>query len=214
MNRTNLPSRRARLALGAVGTLVGALAGVAPANAEIFGILNGRSAAPPTEQLSVEGGLQFGDDVFYVGGRGNYAVSPTVTGFVNLSRFDFDNGGDGFQIGGGAFLHLVDQRVAPSLDLAVKPSLGYADLDGGNVITLGGELLVSGRDPLGGGSLGWYANVGLLISRADADNGGDDTDLEPIVGAGITLPVGSGTFYAGIDFIDELALGVGFRLGL
>ena len=212
MIRMTKTSARAGVALGAVAATT--LLSAGPANAEIFGLLNGRSAAPPTWQTAVEAGAEFSDDVLQLAVRGNYALNPTLTAFANLGFIDFDDGGDGFQIGGGAFLHLTEQRVVPNLDVAIKPSVGFADVDGGNVLTLAGEALVSGREPLGGGSLGWYANVGLGLFRADPDNGSSDTDLEPILGGGITLPVGTGTFYAGIDFIDEIGIGAGFRVGL
>ena len=211
MIRTRTPSR-ARLVLGTAAAA--ALLGAGPAHAEIFGLLNGRSAAPPDEQLSVEGGLQIDDDVFYIAARANYAVSPTLTAFANLGRPDFDNGGDGLELGGGVFMHLTEQRFAPSLDVAFKPSVGYLDADGVSVLSLGAEVLVSPVQPAAG-SLSWYANAGLGFFRADFDFAGDDSDFEPIIGGGITLPVGAtGTFYAGLDFIDDLQLGAGFRLAL
>lgn len=189
------------------------------AQAEISGILNGRAATAPVEELSVEGALQLGDDIRFISARVNYAVGPTMTAFANVGQGDFDESTlDGFQLGGGVFLHLVEQRFAPSLDIALKPSVAYGKFSAGpfdlDQLIVAGEALVSGREPIGGTGLNWYANAGLAIAFVDTDFGGSDQDLEPILGAGIHLPVAAGTLYAGVDYIDDLQFGVGFRYGL
>jgi len=40
---------------------------------------------------------------------------------------------------------------------------------------------------------------------------GDDTENELGFGGGVVLPVGPGEAYAGVDLIDELQFGLGFR---
>lgn len=213
MTDTNARSRALRLAVTGAAAASALVAGSA-VQAEVFGIMNGRSAAPPTATTSAEVAAQFDDDAFYVGLRGNYAVSPELTGFANLSFVDLDAGGDGFVLGGGTFFHFVDQQFLPSVNLAAKPSIGYTDVDGGNVISLAAEAIASGRTTVAQEAVGWYANFGLGFFRTDPDGGGSDTDFEPIIGGGITVPVGNGTAYAGVDIIDDVQLGVGFRIGL
>ncbi len=198
----------------ATALALGSMMAAGVANAELYGIMNGRTAAPPSAQTSIEGALQFDDDIFYIGVRGNYAVSETLTAFANVARADFDGAGDGFVFGGGTFFHLTEQRVLPDLDIALKPSIGYADGDGFDQILLGAEALVSGKATVNAEAIGWYANLGLAFARTEIDNGGDDTDFEPIIGGGVTLPVGPGTAYAGVDIIDDVQLGIGYRYPL
>ena len=194
------------------------LAGTA-AQAEVFGIMNGRTAGAPEQEVSVELALQLDDDLRYIGVRGNYLLQPDMTVFANISQLSFDDNSDadGFEIGGGAFLHLGEQRVAPSIDLALKPAIGIGQVSSGDfdgtIYNLSGEVLASSAEAISSAGLNWYANLGLAIFGSSGDFD-DDTDVEPILGGGITLPAGPGTLYAGIDFIDNIQFGAGFRYGL
>ena len=218
----NRTARTARTAPKLVAPLVAlaALAAGTSAQAEVFGILNGRTAAAPDWNFAVEGSLQLDDDLRYIGVRGNYALSPELTAFANISQLSYDDNSDadGFLVGGGAFLHLPDQQVVPSLDIAFKPALGIGQVSSGDddatLYTLSGEVLASGGEPIGSLGLNWYANVGLLISGASGDVADDDTELDPILGGGVAVPLGAGTVYAGIDYIDNIQFGAGFRYGL
>lgn len=218
MTKQAFQSTRSHLFTGTALAL-GSVLAAGVAHAEPYGILNGRSAAPPTDQISVEGALQVGDDVRYISARGNYAISPTMTAFANLGQASFDNSSyDGYQLGGGVFLHLVDQTFASSLDVALKPSVGYGRFSAGSLdadtITLAGEVLVSSPEPLGDTNVNWYANAGLGAIRTNADFESTDTNVDLIIGGGVTLPIGPGTVYAGIDYFDEVELGIGYRYGL
>ena len=221
MSDTNARQRTLRLALTGTVAASALVAGTA-AQAEIFGLMNGRSAAAPAWQTALEAAIQLDDDVRHLAVRGNYALSGKITAFANIGQVDFDDSTlDGLQLGGGVFYHLGDQRVVPSLDIALKPSVGYARLTAGSVdadlVTVGAEALISSATTLGQSSVNWYANVGLLYEYIDFDSVGpdiDDDDIELILGGGITLPAGPGELYAGIDFIDELQFGAGFRYAL
>ena len=215
--RTFAPKLASKLAVPLVA--LSALAAGTSAQAEVFGIMNGRTAAAPDWQFAVEGALQLDDDLRYLGVRGNYALNPELTAFANISQLSFDDGSDadGFELGGGAFFHLPDQQVIPSVDIALKPAVGIGQVSSGGfdgtIYSLSGEVLASGAEPVGSTGLNWYANLGLGIFGTSGDFD-DDTDVEPIIGGGIALPVGPGTVYAGIDFIDDIQFGAGFRYGL
>lgn len=190
---------------------------VSNAQAEFFGLPNGRSANPGSiPDLSVELGFMTGDlgdeDFQNIGARVNYHVSSeiVVVGDIGVSEF---GRADGNPVGLGILYYLSRQRISQRLDIAAKASYHSGQYSaGGNDVDLSGlslEALVSGKTPLASNGLGWYANFGYHRLTVDADN--SDSSNELGAGAGLVLPIGAGETYLGVDFIDETTFGLGFR---
>ena len=214
-----------RLALGAALVALG----LGSAQAEYLGPINGRSANPGNlPPLSVEGNFASSDFYQFIGGRVNYRVSPELVVFGDLGLIEIGPGfsdADGLGFGLGAYFYLANQQILPQLDIAAKGSyhFGQVEFDGitgvnpiTGAVTTGGvdldvsnislEVLVSGKEPLTANGLGWYANAGIQIAGGD---GPDDTEI--LLGGGAYLPLGPGEAYGGIDLIDELTIGIGYR---
>lgn len=187
------------------------------AQAEFFGLPNGRSANPATlSDLSVELGFMSGDldatDYQNIGARVNYRVSPDIViiGDIGISEF---GRADGNPVGLGILYHLSRQRISQSVDIAAKASYHSGQYSAGGIdADLSGlslEALVSGRTPLASNGLGWYGNVGFHRLTVKVNN--SDSSNEIGFGAGLVLPTGAGEAYLGVDFIDETTVGLGFR---
>ena len=197
--------------------LVAAILLATNAQAEFFGLPNGRSANPANiSDLSVELGFMNGDlgdgDYQNIGARVNYRVSPqiVVIGDIGVSEF---GRADGNPAGLGILYHLSRQRISQSVDIAAKASYHSGQYSTGGIdIDLSGlslEALVSGRTPLASNGLNWYGNFGYHRLTVKADN--SDSTNEIGLGAGLVLPTGAGEAYVGVDFIDEMTFGLGFR---
>ena len=202
------------LAFGAVLGLVA----TGSVRAEFLGTLNGRSADPGALlPLSVEGTFITGDLFQNIGGRVNYRISDELVFFGDIGLIEFGpsgfNDADGVGFGLGVFYYLSRQRILPQFDVGVKASyhFGEVEFDGSNgEVDLSGislETLVSGQSPIGELGLGWYVNGGLNF--LDLDGFGDETEL--LLGGGVYGEVGPGEVYAGVDLIDELEFGIGYR---
>ena len=177
--------------------------------AEILGSPNGRSADfTRLPDLSLELHFNTGDfdvlDYQNLGLRANYRFSPGIMlfGDIGLSEVGSE---DAVSLGFGVFYQL--NGIFENIDAAVKGSYHvgdfnrFVDLD---ILAL--EFLISGVDPISSNGLMWYANAG--IHRLDA---GFTSDTEFGIGGGVVLPVSSGEAYIGIDLIDELIFGIGYR---
>jgi hypothetical protein len=176
--------------------------------AEVGGLLNGRAAdlnrLPDT---SVELGINLGDyydvDYQYLGVRYNYRVNPNLMAYGDVGSAEFGRLDEiGFGIGGFYMLH----DLIETADTAVKFSFHNigGDIDV-NVIAL--EGLISGRNGLGSNpDLTWYANVGF--NRISGD-GNSETDL--LFGAGVIMPTQSGEIFGGLDMVDDIQFGIGYR---
>ena len=195
------------------------LAAATPVQAEFYGLMNGRSVGRDAlPDMSVEGGVVLGDlgevDYRYIGARLNYRASPELMLYGDLGQTDVDigDGADGIGFGVGGY-YVVD-GVFTTTDFAIKASyhtVGLEDDDGdeADFTALVLEAIVSGREGLGAsGNIGWYANAG--IHRLDFDDVGDD-DTELGFGGGFVFPSEAGEFYVGLDIIDEMVFGGGFR---
>ncbi|NND93072.1 MAG: hypothetical protein HKN42_19605 [Granulosicoccus sp.] len=189
----------------------------ANAQAEFFGLPNGRSANPGTlSRLSVELGFVTGDlgrtDFQNIGARVNFRVAPEIVVIGDIGASEYGNA-DGTPIGIGIFYHLANQRISDQLDIAAKASYHTGDYKyRGAGIDLSGlsfEALFSGRAPLSDNGLGWYANLGF--HRLTVDSGFSDSSNEIGFGGGLVLPTLQGEAYVGMDLIDELTFGLGFR---
>lgn len=186
------------------------------ANAEVGGLLNGRSAdLNKLPDSSVELGFNTGElgglDYQYIGVRYNHRVNPQLMAFadvgtmevsfpISIVGFSDEVSADEFGFGIGAF-YMLD-GILDTADTAVKGSFHTfgGDIDW-NVISI--EAIVSGRNGLGSNSdLQWYANFG--INRIDSET-------ELLLGAGLVLPTQSGEIYGGLDLIDDMQFGIGYR---
>ena len=210
------------------------------AHAELFGLPDGRSADPGVDvgAISIEGGYVTGelyDDVDYTsfGARLNYQVSPVLTVFADFSQPELDyrliDEFDGNAYGGGVYYHLPEQTFLQSLDVAVKASYHTASLDqdsqgqtfNTDVKNIQAVALVSGKEPLSANGLKWYAAVGVQRLDEDYDfnvNLGfgqqgslDDKETFLSAGAGVSLPIGGGLLYAGVEKANGITYGGGFR---
>ena len=195
--------------LSLVLVLVATLCISSQVSAGLLGTVNGRTADfTRMPDLSVEGFFNFGDfdDVDYqnLGARVNYRLSPGVilhgdVGLTEIGNFDT------LTFGFGAFYALTG--LFENIDAAVKGSFHTGDFDdAGDVDVLELEFLFSGTEPIMANGLMWYANIGL--HRLDF---GVSSDTELGLGGGVVLPVALGEAYAGIDLIDELTFGIGYR---
>ncbi len=176
--------------------------------AEVGGLLNGRSAdlnrLPDT---SVELGINLGDyyesDYQYIGARYNYRVNPDLMAYGDIGSVEFGPL-DEFGFGIGAYYMLHD--LIDTADTAVKFSFHNVggDIDV-NVIAL--EGLISGRNGLGSNpDLTWYANIGF---NRISGSGQSETDL--LFGAGVIMPTQSGEIFGGLDLVDDIQFGIGYR---
>ncbi len=197
-----------------------ALGASLPASADINGFLNGRPSDPGgLPPLSIEVGIQDLGFARSIGARINFPVGGNITGFANLATIDYDfSDVDGFSVGGGAFIHLPNQRISDAIDIAMKPTLNYFTVEGTfferDIITAGFEFAVSGKEPIASTSLNWFANAGIAVLINDG-TGNDDTDFEPIIGGGLYMPLGPGQFYFGAELFDgDFDPGVGYRFFL
>ena len=196
-----------------------ALVATTPVHAEFGGLMNGRSVARDAlPDTSIEGGVVLGDlgeelDYQYFGARFNYRASPDVMFYGDIGQGELESGGDsadGIGFGIGAF-YVID-GVFANTDFAIKGSYHTLEFenDNGAELDFSGlviEAVFSGRNGLGAsGNIGWYGNVGL--HRLEL---GDEDDSEIGFGGGIVVPSQSGEFYLGIDIIDEMVFGGGFR---
>ena len=187
------------------------------AQAEFFGLPNGRLANPGSmPELSVELGFVTGDlgvaDYQNIGARVNYRVAPEIVVFGDIGASEFGEA-DGTPFGLGILYHLSNQRISQALDISAKASYHTGEYKVGNFKTdlsgLSLEVLLSGREPLANNGLGWYGNFGF--HRLTIDAGFSDSSNEIGFGGGLVLPAGNGEAYVGIDLIDELIFGLGFR---
>lgn len=187
------------------------------AQAEFFGLPNGRLASPEMgSDLSVELGFVTGDlgttDYQNFGARVNYRVAPNIVVIGDIGASEFGDA-DGTPAGLGILYHLANQRISQNVDIAAKASYhsGEYKVSGVNIDLTGlsFEALFSGRRPLAANGLGWYGNFGF--HRLTIKTNSSDSSNEIGFGGGLVLPTGAGEAYLGVDLIDELTFGLGFR---
>lgn len=196
--------RKLALMLSFAGLLV-----TLPAHAEFFGLMNGRTAdIANAPERSVEAGAVFGEffdaDYTHFGIRYNHKTSPELMVFGNLGLSEVGND-DGVAFGIGVFYQM--QGILTNQDLALKAVLNRANIDDDDLTGFSFEALMSGREGIGAnGNMGWYGNLGLHRFSDD-----DDSETEIGFGGGVIIPATSGEFYAGIDLIEDIIFGAGFR---
>ena len=206
-----------RLALA--GALVLACALATPAQAEYYALMSGRSAdLSRLPDTSVEAGAVFGDlyesDYQYFGARVNFRASPELMIYGDVGQVDieFNVDVDGTAFGAGGIYAI--EGFFEGADFALKAGYHRASVEGDNTneVDLSGinvEALFSGREGLGAsGNVNWYANIGM--HRLDFDDV-IDKETELGFGGGVVIPSASGELYVGLDIIDEMIFGAGFR---
>ncbi len=188
--------------------LAGCLLYGAATQAGVLSAMNGRSADfTRLPDLSLEAGFNSGEfesvDYQNIGLRVNYRLSPGIIllGDLNLSEVGND---DAVSFGFGAYYALAG--VFENIDAALKGAFHTGDFDGGDLDVLEIDFLFSGLTPISSNGLLWYANIGL--HRLDANS---DSETELLLGGGLVLPVSSGEAFFGIDLIDDLSIGIGYR---
>lgn len=191
---------------------------VSVAHADFLGLLPGRAADPGSQPpLSVDVGIVTEGDFQNIGVRANLRSGDLLSLFANFGLAEAGGSLDGTSIGGGGYYYLPNQRLVPTLDMALKGYVQFGSLDDLDTFGLQAELHVSAPEPISDNGLSWYAHGGLAFLDFEVDFGftsRSNDDIELILGGGITLPAGPGTFFAGIELIDEVFLGAGFRLPL
>jgi hypothetical protein len=189
------------------------------AQAEFLGLPNGRLASPASlSDLSAELGFVSGDfgtsSYQNIGARVSYRINPDTVIFGDLGASEYGDA-DGTPMGVGVFYHLARQRISQTADIAAKASYHTGEYKNNGVrIDLSGlsfEVLFSGRKPLTAGGLGWYGNFGFHRITVDLPGNESDSSNEIGIGGGLVLPAGPGEAYVGVDLIDELTFGLGFR---
>jgi len=208
-------------------TLVLAIALPSVASAELFGLLNGRTAdISRAPDRSVEAGAVFGEyedaDYEYFGARFNYKFSPTTVFYGDLGQSSWDDplDADGTTFGAGGYWQM--DGVVQTYDFAVHASFHRIDLDfndftngvSGNVIVI--EGLFSSKQPINeAGTM--YFNGSIGLSRVDTKrtrvNDSGNTENEITFSAGVVVETQSkaGEFYAGVLYVDDLGFGAGYR---
>ncbi|ASJ75546.1 hypothetical protein [Granulosicoccus antarcticus] len=190
---------------------------VSNVQAEFMGLPSGRSASPANmSDLTVELGFMTGDladnDFQNIGARVNFRLSPEVVLIGDIGVSEFGNR-DGNPVGLGLLYFLSRQRISDKLDIAAKASYHTGEYSvGGTDTDLSGlslEALLSGKNPLADSGLGWYANFGYHLLRVKS--GSSDSSNEIGIGGGLVLPIAAGEAYVGVDLIDEVTFGLGFR---
>lgn len=205
--------RKVTLALAVVSAVLST-----QASAELFGFAMGRSANVANyTNLSVEGGIQVGDVDFY-GARATFKLSDQLAAYGDFGIADFDYGygydDDGFAFGGGVIYSLLG--LLPDVDTAVKGGFHLASGDHVDYSAFSVRGLISGDVPTQNVTMNWYGSLGLEFINYDFDfcNYCDDSDTELAFGGGVVLPIGPGEAYGGLEYIDDMMLAVGYRVGL
>ncbi|MDO6460001.1 hypothetical protein Q4485_04780 [Granulosicoccaceae sp. 1_MG-2023] len=211
--------KKLALALAVSGAIMSSTA-----SAEVFGFAFGRSANVANyTNLSVEGGIQVGDLDFY-GARATYKLNQQLAVYGDLGLADYDfNGDDGFAFGGG-LIYTLD-GVLPEIDTALNGSFHMSSGDYVDFTAFSVRAVFSDDIPTQNVTMNWYGSVGLEYLSADVDvcdvygvNFGrctySDSDTELAFGGGVVLPLGPGEAYGGLEYVDDMMLAVGYRVGL
>lgn len=191
------------------------------AHAEYFGLPGGRSAdLSRMPDSSVEFGFVTGDiptefdeaDYQNIGGRFNYRTASEWMVYFDIGLSEIEDF-DGTPFGIGAFYQM--DGVFDGADFAIKGSYHTGSFDENNreidVDAIAVEGVFSGREPVGNNNMTWYANLGIHRLKAEADGGNSDSETEFGFGGGVVIPSDKGELFAGVDLIDEISFGIGYR---
>lgn len=184
--------------------------------ADTLGPLDGRSPdSRQMSEMSVEVGYLSEGDFSSFSGRLNYQYTPLLTLYGDFAVVDVGNNTDGTAFGIGARYYLANQRIMPELDLAVRASyhMGSVDSDASSELDLS-ELALAvhfgGKEAFYSNGVKWYGVVSYNHIAADTSFG-ENSDSEIGIGGGVYMPLGPGEFYIGVENIDEMFVGLGYR---
>ena len=194
----------------------------ASVSAGTLGLLEGRSAQPDQPgQTTVELGYLTEGDFSTIAGRVSYQLSPPVTLYGDFGLIDLGDA-DGNAFGFGVRYHLAKQRLLPMLDASVRASYhtGSADFNafGGNTDTDLAELSfavhVGSKEAFLDNGMKWYGVLSYNRSTTEVSSGAvstDASDSDMGLGGGVYMPFGPGEAYVGVENINELFFGLGYR---
>lgn len=187
-----------------------------------LGLLEGRSAEPDQQgQTTLELGYLTEGDFSTIAGRVSYQLSTPVTLYGDFGLIDLGDA-DGNSFGIGVRYHLAKQRLLPMLDASVRASyhMGSADFNafGGSTDTDLTELSfaahIGSKEAFLDNGMKWYAVLSFNRNSVDVTSGGgssDNSDSDIGLGGGVYMPFGPGEAYVGVENIDELFFGLGYR---
>ncbi len=187
------------------------------AHAEYLGLPYGRSADISSHaELAVEGGVQLGDiDNFMA--RASLKLNDRLSLYGDLGFSDADHsvGSDsGVSFGGGAVFGLG--QLAEGVDFGGLASLHLASTGDLDWTDLAFRVIASGELPVQDIKAAWYGSLGIEFLDVSVDNCRicDADDTEFAFGGGIIYPIGPGEAYGGLDYVDDLTIGGGYRISL
>lgn len=207
-------------------TFVSAMAVSGAASAELFGLLNGRSAdLSRAPDRSFEAGATLAEvddaDVEHFGGRFNYKFNPTTVLYGDVGQSNVEDF-DGLTFGLGGYWQM--DGVFAGSDFAVHASYHRVDLDfddsdvnlEGNTIVV--EGLFSSLEPINqAGNMYFNGSIGFsrrtFKQTLGSQSSDSDTDTELTFSAGVVAETQNktGELYAGVLYVDDLGFGAGYR---
>ena len=191
-------------------------------NADTLGPLDGRSAKPgQAKEMSVELGYVTESDFTNIAVRVNYQYSAPVTLYADFGLVDLGSA-DGSALGFGVRYHLPKQRILPTLDASVRASYHSGSVDFSNfgsstdidLSEFSVALHLGGKEAFHETGMKWYGVVSFNRVSTDSTIGqfsSSNSDSEIGFGGGVYMPFGPGEAYAGIEIIDDLFFGLGYR---
>lgn len=185
--------------------------------AEYLGLPSGRSGdLSKMPDMSIEGGYvageSFNSDYTLLGIRFNYKLDPKILIYGDLGKVEVGTLDD-TAFGIGMFYQL--QNFVEFGETSFKASFHKANLSRFGSTNnldqniLSAELVFGGREPISDNGMRWYANAGIHHVSGDRDS-----EIDAGFGGGVVLPLGPGEAFFGIDHIDELTFGGGFRYAI
>jgi hypothetical protein len=184
--------------------------------ADTLGPFDGRSPDPSQmSQMSVEVGYVSEGDFSNIAGRFNYQYSPLVTLYGDFGLVDIGDNADGNAFGFGVRYYLANQRIMPEWDLAVRASYHTGSIEAGSALDIDlSEMTFAahfgGKEAFYSNGIKWYGAVSY--NRLSSDSAfSDDSETEIGLGAGVYMPLGPGEVYAGVENIDDMYVGIGYR---
>jgi hypothetical protein len=192
------------------------------AQADTLGPLDGRSPDPgQISPMSVEVGYVSEDELTTIAGRFNYQMSPVLSLYGDFGIVEVGQG-DGNTFGVGVRYYLPNQRIAPQLDIGVRGSYHVSNVDFSTAFAsaesdfteLALAVHVGGKEAFYANGMKWYGVVSYNRQSADSSLGqisSDTTDSDIGFGGGVYMPLGPGEAYVGVEKIDEMYFGIGYR---
>lgn len=192
------------------------------ASADYLGLTTARTADLNSQpQLTVDAGLNFGDDATVIGALAAYKFSPSTMLTGTIGNLDLDGGGDDIVFGGGV-MHQLANSPLPNMDMAVRGLFNMWDAGIVDFTEFGFEVVVSPVEQtvLQGAQVYGYAGMHMLKSSFSGnDFFGDsysysNSNTEIVLGGGALMPLGKGEGFALIELLDGISFGVGYRMAL